>query len=441
MRDILVTILVFGSLPLIFKKPYWGPVLWIWISVMNPHAQGWGFARTFPFAAIIAAVTLVSLVIYKGDKKLPMVPTTMVFIFFMFWMCLTSVFAIHPDLVYTQWNKVMKIFGMTLVVIMLMKERKHVELAIWSIVISLGYYGVKGGIFTIRSGGGDRVWGPAGTFIEGNNEVALAFIMAIPLMFYLMKITVNKWGRYALMASMGLCAFAALGSYSRGALLAIGAMGIFLWLKSKEKLAVGLVLVLLVPVLLLAMPAQWHARMDTIQEYKADESAMGRVNAWHMATNLALARPLGGGFEIYDAGVFRLYAPVPEDIHAAHSIYFQVLGEHGFIGLFLYLALGVLTWRSGAWIIKNTKLDPEMRWANDMATMLQVSLLGFAVGGAFLSLAYFDVPYYVMAAMIATRTLVERHVKANTALAKAEQQQQLLARRAAQPKKVSNGLL
>jgi putative inorganic carbon (HCO3(-)) transporter len=441
MRDILVTILVFGSLPLIFKKPYWGPVLWIWISVMNPHAQGWGFARTFPFAAIIAAVTLVSLVIYKGDKKLPMVPTTMVFMFFMFWMSLTSVFAIHPDLVYTQWNKVMKIFGMTLVVIMLMKERKHIELAIWSIVISLGYYGVKGGIFTIRSGGGDRVWGPAGTFIEGNNEVALAFIMAIPLMFYLMKITVNKWGRYALMASMGLCAFAALGSYSRGALLAIGAMGIFLWLKSKEKLTVGLVLVLLVPVLLLAMPAQWHARMDTIQEYKADESAMGRVNAWHMATNLALARPLGGGFEIYDAGVFRLYAPVPEDIHAAHSIYFQVLGEHGFIGLFLYLALGVLTWRSGAWIIKNTKLDPEMRWANDMATMLQVSLLGFAVGGAFLSLAYFDVPYYVMAAMIATRTLVERQVKANKALAKAEQQQQLLARRAAQPKKVSNGLL
>jgi putative inorganic carbon (HCO3(-)) transporter len=432
MRDILVTILVFASLPLIFKKPYWGAIMWIWISVMNPHAQGWGFARTFPFAYIIAVVTLVSMVIYKGDKKLPMVPLTMVFIFFMFWMSLTSVFAIHPDLVFTQWNKVMKIFGMTLVVIMLLKERKHIEMAIWSVVISLGYYGVKGGIFTIRSGGGDRVWGPAGTFIEGNNEVALAFIMVIPLMFYLMKITTNKWGRYALMGSMGLCAFAALGSYSRGALLAIGAMGVFLWLKSKEKLTVGLVLALLVPVLLLAMPAQWHARMDTIQEYQADESAMGRVNAWHMATNLALARPLGGGFEIYDAGVFRLYAPVPEDIHAAHSVYFQVLGEHGFIGLFLYLALGFMTWRSGAWIIKNTRLDPEMRWANDMATMLQVSLLGFAVGGAFLSLAYFDVPYYVMAAMIATRLVVERHIKANKA-------QPQPARHAARPQKVSNG--
>jgi putative inorganic carbon (HCO3(-)) transporter len=313
--------------------------------------------------------------------------------------------------VYEQWNKVFKIFGMTLIIMMLLKERKHIELAIWSIVISIGYYGVKGGIFTIRSGGNDRVWGPAGTFIDGNNEVALAFVMVIPLMFYLIKITKNKWGRYALIASMGLCALASLGSYSRGALLAIAAMGVFFWLKSKEKLAIGLAMVLLVPVLLLAMPAQWHERMDTIQEYQEDSSAMGRVNAWHMATNLAMDRPLGGGFQIYDAGVFARYAPNPEDIHAAHSIYFQVLGEHGFFGLFLYLAIGVLTWRTGSWVIKHGKHDPELKWALDLVPMLQVSLLGFAVGGAFLSLAYFDVPYYVMTAMVATRLLVERHLK------------------------------
>jgi putative inorganic carbon (HCO3(-)) transporter len=412
MRDILVTLIVFGMLPMIYKRPYWGAVMWIWISVMNPHAQGWGFARTFPFAAIIAAVTIVSVFLQKEDKKLPMVPTIVVFIAFFCWMTLTSLFAIHTELVYDQWNKVFKIFGMTLVVMMLLKERKHIELAIWSIVISIGYYGVKGGIFTIRSGGNDRVWGPAGTFIDGNNEVALAFVMVIPLMFYLMKITRNKWGRYAFMASMGLCALASLGSYSRGALLAIAAMAVFFWLKSKEKLAIGLAMILIVPVLLLAMPAQWHDRMDTIQEYKEDSSAMGRVNAWHMATNLAMDRPLGGGFEIYDGGVFARYAPNPEDIHAAHSIYFQVLGEHGFIGLFLYLAIGVLTWRTGSWVIKHGKHDPELKWALDLIPMLQVSLLGFAVGGAFLSLAYFDVPYYVMTAMIATRLLAERHLKA-----------------------------
>jgi putative inorganic carbon (HCO3(-)) transporter len=440
MRDILVTVIVFGMLPMIYKRPYWGAVMWIWISVMNPHAQGWGFARTFPFAAIIAAVTIVSVFLQKEDKKLPMVPTIVVFIAFFFWMTLTSLFAIHLDQVYDQWNKVLKIFGMTLIVMMLLKERKHIELAIWSIAVSIGYYGVKGGIFTIRSGGSERVWGPAGTFIDGNNEVALAFVMVIPLMFYLMKITKNKWGRYALVASMGLCALASLGSYSRGALLAIGAMGVFFWIKSKEKVAIGLAMILIVPVLLLAMPAQWHERMDTIQEYKEDSSAMGRVNAWHMATNLAMDRPLGGGFQIYDAGVFALYAPNPEDIHAAHSIYFQVLGEHGFFGLFLYLAIGVLTWRNGSWVIKHGKHDPELKWALDLVPMLQVSLLGFAVGGAFLSLAYFDVPYYVMTAMIATRLLVDKHLKAKAADAKAAAQAAVQARRLLKQQKAANGL-
>lgn len=416
MRDIFVTLVVFFALPRVYKFPYFGAVVWIWMSVMNPHAQGWGFARSFPFAAIIAVVLVGSLFMYRGDKKLPMTPVIVTFIGFALFMTLTAIFGIHAALNYDQWVKVIKIMGMTLVVLMVLKERLHIESAIWAIVVSIGYYGVKGGIFTIRSGGSERVWGPAGTFIDGNNEVALAFVMVIPLMYYLMRSVRNKWGRYALMASMGLCALSSLGSYSRGAFLALVAMGALLWFKSKEKVALGLALVLLVPVLLLAMPAQWFERMNTVKTYQEDESAMGRVNAWQMAFNLAKDRPLGGGFQIYDGGVFAMYAPIPNDVHAAHSIYFQILGEHGFLGLAIYLLLGLLTWRTGTWLIKNAQTDPEHRWAAEMAMMIQVSLLGFAVGGAFLSLAYFDVPYYLMVALVAARELVERNQRAKAAL-------------------------
>jgi putative inorganic carbon (HCO3(-)) transporter len=416
MRDILVTLIVFGSLFKIYKQPYIGAVMWVWISVMNPHSQGWGFARTFPFAAIIAAVTVVSLVLSREEKKLPMTPVTWTFIAFIVWMSIASIFAIHLDQIGDQLIKVYKIMGMTLVVMMLIKTRKHIEALIWTIVISIGFYGVKGGFFTIRTGGADRVWGPSGTFIDGNNEIALALVIVIPLMYYLVTTTKNRWGRYAFYASMFLCALAALGSYSRGALLAIGAMGVFLWLKSKEKVTLGLVMALAVPVLLVLMPSQWYERMDTINDYQADASAMGRVNAWRMAFNLASDRLFGGGFEIYDAGVFQRYAPNPADVHAAHSIYFQILGEHGFIGLFIYLLLGFLTWRSASWVAKNTARLADMKWANSMATMIQVSLLGFAVGGAFLSLAYFDVPYYLMAAVVALRILIQKEMKEKAAL-------------------------
>jgi len=412
MRDIIITLMVFASLPYIFKKPWFGMVMWIWISVMNPHSQGWGFARTYPFAAIIAVVTLVGMLASRDKKTLPITPVTVVFILFTLWMSVTCVFAIHPERVGDQWIKVNKIFGMSLVVLMLLKERKHIEWMIWTVVVSIGYYGVKGGIFTIRSGGAYRVWGPENTFIDGNNEVALAFVMVIPLMLFLRTLLHNKWGRRAMIASILLCALAALGSYSRGAALAIGAMACFLWIKSSEKLTLGLIMAIAVPVLLLFMPSQWHDRIDTIETYQQDSSAMGRINAWQMAFNLAKDRPLvGGGFQIYDPGVFLQYAPNPEDVHAAHSIYFQTLGEHGFVGLLLYLLLGLLTWRTGSWIVKHTRRQPELKWAHDLATMMQVSLLGFMVGGAFLSLVYFDVPYYLMAGMVATRLVVERELK------------------------------
>lgn len=415
MRDILVTLIVFGSLPFIFTRPYVGALMWVWISVMNPHTQGWGFATTFPFAAIIAAVTLITLLFTKEPKNLPRTSVTWIFVAFVLWMNVTSVFAIYPNEIYGQWNKVMKIMLMTFVVFMLIKTKRHIQLLIWTIVISLGYYGVKGGYFTLKGGGENMVLGPEGTFIGGNNEIALALIMTIPLMHYLQMISHKLWVRHSLTIAMLLSALAALGSYSRGALLAIGAMGAFLWLKSQHKARLGMLLIAAIPPALAFMPEQWSQRMDTINSYEEDGSVQGRFNAWWMAYNLAKDRPLtGGGFEVITPELFRLYAPNPQDLHAAHSIYFQALGEHGFIGLGLYLLMGLLTWRTGSWIIRNTRKLEEYRWAHGLATMIQVSLVGFATGGAFLSLLYFDVPYYLLSAMIATRVLVERELKEKT---------------------------
>jgi len=411
MRDVLVTLLVIGSLFLTLRNPSYGMVAWIWISVMNPHMQGWGFARTAPFAAIIAVVTMVSILISRERYRLPMTGVVWAFLAFVAWMTIGTLFAIYPDRVGEQLNKVLKIMGMSLVVLVLLKNREHVKWLIWTVVVSLGFYGVKGGIFTLSTGGAYRVWGPTGTFIDGNNEMALALVMCIPLMYYLMDEIQNKWGKRAMLAAMGLCVISSLGSYSRGAALALAAMLGFMWLKSKHKVKLGLVLVIIVPLALLFMPEQWHSRIDTINTYQQDASAMGRINAWKMAFNLANDRPLfGGSFEVYTREVFSRYAPVPDDIHAAHSIYFQVLGEHGWVGLGLYLLLGLLTWRTGTWVIQRTRHIEELQWATDMVRMIQVSLLGFMVGGLFLSLAYFDVPYYLMAALVAVRLLVEKEL-------------------------------
>lgn len=408
MRDLLITLIIFGSLPYFFKAPVIGALMWVWVSVMNPHSQTWGFAGSFPFALIIAVTTIASLIVSRQPKNLPLTPVTITLICLTLWMNATLPFSLFYDSALSQWEKVMKIMLMTFVCMMLIKSRKDVQRLIWILAISLGYYGIKGGIFTLRSGGSEKVWGPTGTFIAGNNEIALALIMVIPLMYYLRQESRNTWIRRGLMASMLLSALASLGSYSRGALLAIAAMVIFMWFKSSKKMGFGLLLIFTIPFFLMFMPEQWNDRMNTINDYKSDGSAQGRINAWLMTYNLAKDRFFGGGFDIYNSSTFAMYAPSPADVHAAHSNYFQIMGEHGFVGLALYLLLGILTWRCATWIIRNTSQHASLQWAANLSRMLQTSLIGFFVGGAFLSLAYFDVPYFLMVALVVTRILVEQ---------------------------------
>ncbi|RUQ41695.1 MAG: putative O-glycosylation ligase, exosortase A system-associated [Candidatus Competibacteraceae bacterium] len=408
MRDLILLPLVLIAAAVGLAHPWQGILGWVWVSVMNPHRLTWGFMSSAPVAALIGGCVLVGLFISRDRKSLPLVAPVGWLILFMIWVSVTSVFALFPDEVYPMWDKVMKIMFMTLVATAVLETRQHVHALIWMLVISLGFFGVKGGLFTLAHGGHYQVRGPDSSFIGPNNELALALVMSIPLMRYCQlqlqaQVQAQQvWLRRGLIVAMLLTGLAVLGSQSRGALVAVSAMALALWWNSSRKLALGVALVFLSPLMLLFMPDKWWDRMATIQTYHEDESALGRINAWKMAWNLARDRFFGGGFEIYNDYVFRLYAPTPEDVHAAHSIYFQVLGEHGFVGLLIYLAFWISVWRTTRWVQRNA-VGEEWRWAADLSGMVRVSLIGYAVGGAFLSLSYFDLPYYLMVAMVVVR--------------------------------------
>ena len=135
---------------------------------------------------------------------------------------------------------------------------------------------------------------------------------------------------------------------------------------------------------------------------------MGRVNTWWMLFNLANDRPLvGGGFEPYTPRVFGMYAPDPLDIHAAHSIYFQILGEHGYVGLALFLFLGIASWIMAGQLVKASRERADSVWAGDLARAIQVSFVGYAVGGAFVNMAYWDMVYYEIILLTAAYHLVD----------------------------------
>lgn len=408
MRDIFITLIVVGSIPFVFKRPWFGIMMWVWLSVMNPHRLTFGFAYDFPFAMIVAIATLLGMPFSTEPKRFPWSATTVTLVLFIFWMNVSTVFALQPEQAYVEWNRVMRTMLMLVVLLVVLHKREHIQWLVWVLVGSLAFYGVKGGIFTVLGGAENRVWGPPNSYIEDNNALAVALIMTVPFMWYLRLQATKRWLRWGLAAAMVLTAAAVLGSYSRGALFAIVMMMGFLWWKSTRRASLAILLLVAGPVLIGMMPDKWFIRMDTISDYRADSSALGRLNSWQMAFNLAKDRPLvGGGFQIYDPLIFQRYAPDPEDVHSAHSIYFAALGEHGFVGLGLMLMLGLFTWFDAGWIVRHTRKRPDLAWASNLALMCQVSLVCYAVGGAFLSILYFDLPYYLIAILVLLKRLVK----------------------------------
>ena len=407
MRDLSLLVVLVWIILQAFRRPWIGILGWTWLSIMNPHQLTWTL-RTMPFAAAIGGATLMGLFITKDRRDFSLNRENITLMLFMLWMCITLPASIFFDDSFELWKRVMKIDLMILVAMVLLHTKRHMMLLVWTLVVSIGFFGVKGGAFTVLTGGSYKVWGPENTYIEGNNEIALAIVIVIPLMRFLQMQMTAKWAKAVMTVCMVLMAMAALGSHSRGALLAIAAMALVLWWRGKNKFIGAVVIVVVGAALLSLMPAEWWSRMNTIKTYDADSSAMGRINAWWMAWNLAKANFLGGGFMVWTGAVFAVYAPDPLDVHAAHSIYFMVLGEQGFVGLLLFLTLFTMVWFSAGTLRTQARGKPETQWLSDLGSMLQVSLAGYAVGGAFLSLSYWDLPYNLLVLAVVGRRWLAR---------------------------------
>ena len=407
MRDLLVLSIVLAGCIAALKRPWIGIMLWTWLSIMNPHRYTYGIAYSAPLAAAAAASVVLGLLLTK-ERESPFKANSVVwFSLFIFWMTLSWLAGIDPVGDYEQWKKVMKIDGMILLALVLLRTKQHIFALMWVCAGSLAVLGVKGGIFTLATGGESRVWGPTDSFIADNNEFALALVMTIPLLRFLHLQLTHKWARLAMLGTMAVVSAAALGSQSRGALIAIASMVAFLWWNGKNKIQSAILIALVSIPLIMFMPESWTARMATIEGYEDDRSVLGRFSAWWSAWNSAFHYPFGVGFNSARAELFAKYSPYPDFVHAAHSIYFQVLGNHGFVGLAIFVMIFLTTWRSAGWLRRQKFASPDARWCNDMGAMCQVSLAGYAVGGAFLSLSYFDLPYYIMVLVVLTRVWAE----------------------------------
>lgn len=408
MRGLLVALIIFGAIPFILQRPFVGLLVWSWIGYMNPHRLTYDFAYSFPWVMMIAVVTLGSLAVSRESKKIPLSTTSVLLFAFLVWTGIATVFAVEQASAWQAYEEFAKTMVMVFVTLMLVNTRERMHALVWVIAVSLGFYGIKGGIFTALGGGVSHVVGPPGSFIADNNAMALALCMTIPLMRYLQLHAKRKSVRLGLIGAMLLTGVAVLGTYSRGGLIGLLVVGGALLLKSRRRVAILAAVVVIGAVAWHFMPPQWTERMGTLHHAGETDSAETRIQSWEFAANVAIHRPLvAGGFNDYqNTALWEAYAPAGSKERAVHSIYFRTLGEQGFPGLILLLALLFTSWRNCQSVRKKTRHSPEDKWAYDLASMLQVSVAAYVVAGAALPMPYFDLSWQLMALTV----LLKLHV-------------------------------
>ena len=419
MRDFLIVAIVLGSVPVTLLRPQIGILMWFWLSLMNPHRLAWGYAQQFRVAFVVAIATLLGWFLSREAKKPPNSVITWALALFTFWTSLAALFAIHPEVALPKWQEIIKILAMTFVTMCIVQSRERIQQLTWVVALSIGFYGFKGGLFAIATAGHYRVFGPADSFIGDNNSLALAMIMILPLLQYLRTTTANYWVRLGLLGCMGLTIIAILVSYSRGALLGLAVMLAFLAWKARHR---AILLIATIGVLggaLVVLPQAWFERMASIEHYSVDASVQGRFQAWTFAYKLALDHPLVGGGQLVgtDDQLFKHYVPDAPTSRAAHSIYFEVLGETGFVGLGLFLFLMSASFLAAGNILRLTRDRPDLAWARSLAAMTQVSVVGYSVSGAFLSLGFFDLYYAIVAIIAVTQFVVRREIQTSPVVA------------------------
>lgn len=399
-RDVLVTLTILGALPFCLFRPWVGLLVWSWLAYMNPHRLAWGFAHELPFSLLVAAATLVG-VLFASDRKPFVISRELVLLGALWvWFFLTSLGAMYPEDAWGKFNEVSKILLMALLVVPFFQDRQRLRILLLVIAASLGFYGFKGGLFVLTTGGHHMVLGPPGSFFAANTELALVMNMALPLLFYLAREETRRWLRRVLWAAFFLTIMTVPFTYSRGGVIGLVVVLIVLFVRARRRLLLIPVVAIGLVGFALFMPDQWVDRMQTLEDVSADGSAQLRMMSWRVALSIAEDRPVfGGGFKVFvHRATYDIYMPeYPRAFgHDAHSIYFNLIGEHGWGGLAIFVTLLILAFLKLHSVRRLARANPEVAWAANYAHMIQASLATYLVTGAFLSVAYFDLAYQLL---------------------------------------------
>jgi len=367
---------------------------YIWFAVMRPDVLAWSPDRPYSFAlGTIAALSCLR----DFPHVLPALYSRWLLLLCLYWVLvvLSAVFSLHQ----TESLLMLRVFSPTMLTATLipvvLRTKEDMRLLFLVIAFSLGLLGLKFGLWGVLAGGASFTSGYGGS-LSDNNLFALGMVIGFPLCWYARYlVTSRKWKLTYLVFCIFMPA-AIVMSHSRGGILSLGCCVLFLIWYSKRRILSGFALFAFLFFSVILVKDSIVERMSTLTAVEEDASAQGRLAHWRAALQMSRDYPLlgvGFGGIPYTREISRYLSF--DSHHFAHNNYLQITTDSGYPAaiVFCILQFGMLLWfwRTGA----TFKGKDDSLYAMSMG--MCAALIGFSVGSMFLSRAFYETIYYLIA--------------------------------------------
>jgi putative inorganic carbon (hco3(-)) transporter len=410
MRSVYVLFVYLSFLVLGIAAPFVFSLGYVWTDTFSPQAVSYIILPSIPVSLIMGGASLVGY--FMLDRRFPRASTTTVLlIIFAIWITVTTFgWAVVPGPAYGKWNLAVKTVLMGAFLPFIFRSRVHIEafLLVW--MFSLSVQILPFGIKTMYSGGGYGqnlgVVGGNSLLAEGSTLASVALCL-VPLLVHFYKYSVilpkTRLVKLGLIGYGILCFAAAIGTYERTALVSMMVLGIGMWIRSKHKISFIFIAAAITGVILYFADGAWTDRIQTTANYSSENSAYGRILVWKWTLDYISQHPLGGGFDMYRIDSIT-YPPDPDGSvitilgKAFHSSWFEVLGEHGWPGLGIFVTIIGVTVLQLQLAARRAKGVIGLEWIASLAYSLQIALFALLAGATFVGIAFQPMIYYLLAA-------------------------------------------
>lgn len=410
MRDIVVSLFVLGMLPVSFRKPFVGLLLFSLLAYMRVQDLTWGFAQEVRWSFYVAIVTMAGFFASPYERRF-MAPDLrcylMCALIVIVWgsVFITGTYSSNDTPLLVEYTKIV---GIALFTTGLVNSRDRLRMLVWVIAFSFGFYGFKSGLVGVLKGGSYQIFNGPGGMLADNNDFALALGMGVPLLWMIAQSEKREVIRRMLFVIVPLQVATIAFTHSRGGALALSCGILVLVWRSRNRFAGFMMMGLLGLAGLALAPDSYTERLSTIKNYEEDSSARGRLAAWATAFEMIKDKPLTGvGFARFEEN-YQAYDPARKeagvevnDAQVTHNSYLQIWAECGTVALLIYLSLVVLSvldlWKIRAMAQRRFHAS----WVLNYCTAFEASLAVFLAGSMFLNRAHFDLFYHMIAITIA----------------------------------------